>query len=93
MRQADQQPFAFNLSQSAQHKLPEASYMFDLRENWFDDRFAAVEMLPAVRTHQFLPHHRTHAAVRGIAGGAGSLGGTYKSMSRKTSAPITALLK
>src|SRR4029078_9347686 len=63
MRQAYQQPFAIHLRQSAQHKLAEAAHVFDLSEDWFDDRFASIEKLPPWLTQQLLPHARAHAAV------------------------------
>src|SRR5204863_9311513 len=97
MRQTDQQPFAFDLRQPAQHELAEAANVFDLSKDWFDDRLATVVNLASRSAFQFVPHLRPHTGVErrasGTTLGSGSLGGTYKSIPRKASVVITALLK
>src|SRR5262245_26014447 len=63
MRQTDQQPFALDLDQPAQHELAEAAHVFDLSEDWFDDRLATVINLASRSAFQFMPHLRPHSGV------------------------------
>ena len=56
MRHTNQQPFRFDLRQAAQQKLPKASYMFDLRKDWFDDHFSFAEHLAPGFAAQLVPH-------------------------------------
>src|ERR1044072_6619717 len=56
MRHTNQQPFRFDLRQSAQQKLTKASHMFDLREDRFDDHFSSADYLTSGLAGELVPH-------------------------------------
>src|SRR3989442_4808772 len=60
VRQCDQAPLRFDLAQTAQQKLPEASRPFDLPQDRFHDAFALVEGLPADFRGELALHAPAH---------------------------------
>src|SRR5215467_2758343 len=56
MRHTNQQPFCFDLRQTAQQKLAEAAHMFDLCKDRFDDHFSSAEHFTSGFATKLVPH-------------------------------------